>query len=239
MKYMSKKITFLGLAAILFIGGVSYVAADGFSAASGIVTSLFELSPKESSYTPEGLIADGFLDIEAYTTDANTLFRMAGPSIFDALTASQTGSFDNLLVGAGYTEAAPITTEVQVAGAIQIEQLLDDTGAGNKSYLCINDFGVMSRCPGVAIGTPECISPAYGANSDQQATDTITGCAGGVFFDIEDTTLTEGGGGSHEWGCRGTGESIALNDSDPTDVLCSHANALEELDGGGAVILPG
>ena len=235
MKKMTKKIVFGVLATVVFIGGVSYVAADGFRADTGIVTSLFELAPKQASLTPEGYAPFGFTDPAAFTTNANTLFRIAGPSIFNSITASQTASFDNMMFGIGFDELEPIgTSPVKVAGAIQIEQLLDDTGAGNTSYLCINDFGVLSRCPGVAVGTPACITPAYGANHEQQATDTASGCDGGIFFDVEDPTLTGGGGGDHEWGCRGINDSVALTPSHPSDVMCSHPNALEEAGGGGA-----
>lgn len=230
---MMKKITLGLLALALFAGGVSYVFADGFRANTGIITSLFELAPKTAS-TPVLYPIDLF-DGGA-TTNANTLFRMAGPSIFNAITASQSVALDNLFVGPGYVEDAPVTAELQVAGAIQIEQLSDPDDLGNTAYLCINDFGVLSRCPGVAMGTPACITPAYSANSEQQATDTATGCDGGIFFDKEDPTLTGAGGGDHEWGCRGITDSIALTPSDVTDVSCSHPNALAEAGGGGAGI---
>lgn len=231
MKNMTKKIV-LGLFALaLFVGAVSQVSADAFRSDTGIITSMFELSPKTKS-TP--IVFDGFGDDLAFTTDANTIFRMAGPSMFNAITASQTASFDNMLLGLGHAEDAPITAEVQVAGAIQIEQLDDPDGLGNTAYLCVNDFGVLSRCPGVALGTAACITPSYGANSSQQATDTATGCDGGIFFDTEDPTLTGAGGGTHTWGCRGITDSVALTPSHVSDVLCSHANALEVADGGGA-----
>ena len=197
MKHMMKKIIFGTLAVALCIGGISYVSAEGFRADTGIITSLFELSPKQDGYAAllDGL---GFSSDSAPTTNANTLFRMAGPSIFNAITASQIATFDNMLIGAGFTELSPITAELQVDGAIQIEQLSDPDGLGNTAYLCINDFGVMSRCPGVAVGTPACITPSYGANSEQQATDTETGCDGGILFDIVDQTLTGLLVGNHE-----------------------------------------
>ena len=234
---MMKKIIFGTLALALCIGGISYVSAEGFRADTGIITSLFELSPKQDGYANSDIFGiGGFEALGATTTNANTLFRMAGPSIFNAITASQIATFDNMLIGAGFTELSPITAELQVDGAIQIEQLSDPDGLGNTAYLCINDFGVMSRCPGVAVGTPACITPSYGANSEQQATDTETGCDGGIFFDKADPTLTGLGGGNHEWGCRGIGDSIALTPSDPSDVLCSHPNAMPELGGGGVGI---
>ena len=237
MKHMMKKIIFGTLALALCIGGISYVSAEGFRADTGIITSLFELSPKQDGYANSDIFGiGGFEALGATTTNANTLFRMAGPSIFNAITASQIATFDNMLIGAGFTELSPITAELQVDGAIQIEQLSDPDGLGNTAYLCINDFGVMSRCPGVAVGTPACITPSYGANSEQQATDTETGCDGGIFFDKVDPTLTGLGGGNHEWGCRGIGDSIALTPSDPSDVLCSHPNAMPELGGGGVGI---
>lgn len=216
MKKITKKITvgILGLA--IFVGGISYVSAQTFNLDTGIITSLFELAPKQKGYASPFYVG-GFTDPSA-TTNSNSLFRLFGSSIFDKITASENVHFDNLLLGSGYTSGTIPVTELQVAGGIQIEQLLDPNSLGDTAYLCVNDFGVLSRCPGVALPSPACHTPAYGGNGVQLATDTATGCDGGEFFDLEDTA------GEWKWGCRGMSDSIALTPSHPSDVVCSHVN---------------
>ncbi len=161
------------------------------------------------------------------TNGYNAIFRLFGTSLYDNLSAIS-GYFDNFLLGSYGAGTIP-TTELQTKGTMEIEQLGDVSGLGNPAYLCIDDFGIISRCEGVAVGTPACKTPVYAPNNKQQAVDTATGCDGGLFFDKVDPSLTNTGGGVYEWGCRGITDSIALTPSHPSDASCSHPNASETL----------
>ena len=213
MKKITKKIAIGILGLFVFVVGISQVSAQMFNSDTGIFTPLFELAPKLKAYQHP---LNGGSFIAGATTNANTLFRLFGTSLFDTVTTSGAVHFDNLLLGSGYAASSVPTTELHVAGSVQIQQLLDTTGLGNISYLCVNDFGVLSRCPGTATGLPACHTPAYPGGPSQQAIDNPTGCDGGIFFDIVDTNT------EWKWGCRGIADSIALTPSDPSDALCSH-----------------